>query len=274
MLRRPLIQTLELPLPRLPAELEGVRIAHITDLHVRRTTARHRRLMRELAQTPIDLACYTGDYMTRPGDEGAAEQVMRRVMDAASPRLGGFGVFGNHDTAEMVCSLAGRSMRWLINDAVQLETLPIQVWGLSRERYRAFDAAAMAARIAALDRPEEDGLASTPFRLMLSHHPHTLIHAADLDADLMLAGHSHGGQCRLPGGWALANSSRLPRHLTAGRWRYRGTEALVSRGLGEVHLPLRLFCPAHVPIYVLRRDETTAAPSPSGNRGIQSVWSW
>lgn len=272
--RRPLIQPLELPLPRLPAELEGLRIAHVTDPHVRRTTARHRQLMRELAQTPIDLACYTGDYMTWPGDEAAAEQVMRDVIEAAAPRLGGFGVFGNHDTVEMVRRLSVTPVRWLINDAVQLESLPLQLWGLSRERYRAFDAAAMAQRITALDHSPRDGSSSKPFRLMLSHHPHTLIHAADVGADLMLAGHSHGGQCRLPGGGALVNSSRLPRHLTAGRWRYRGTEALVARGLGEVHIPLRLFCPAHVPIYVLRRDHRAEAPSPPGRGGIQSVWSW
>ncbi|MBB6431200.1 metallophosphoesterase [Algisphaera agarilytica] len=271
MTRRPILQLLDLPLRHLPEELDGVRLAHISDLHVRKDRARFRQLIEELADADLDLACYTGDYMTWPGDEEVALQVMGRVIEAASPRLGQFGIFGNHDSAELARRFEELPVHWLINDAVELKGLPLEVSGLSRERHRMFDAARVAARMSGVAESNQGG---TPFRILLSHHPYTLIHAADLGADLMLAGHSHGGQCRLPGARALANSSRLPRHLTAGRFRYRGTEAMVCRGLGEVHLPLRLNCPPHVPIYVLRRDPSGPKKTNPPISGFESVWSW
>ena len=88
---------------------------------------------------------------------------------------------------------------------------------------------------------------------MLSHFPHYLPVAADLGIDILISGHTHGGQCRLPGGLALVNSSDLPLRLTSGILRHRNTVAVVSRGLREARLPLRLFCPPHLPIYTLRR---------------------
>ncbi|MEM9419838.1 MAG: metallophosphoesterase [Planctomycetota bacterium] len=271
MTRRPLLELLDLPLRNLPAELEGVRLAHISDLHVRKDRYRFRQLVEELTEIDLDLACYTGDYMTWPGDEGVALEVMERVAAAASPRLGQFGVFGNHDSAKVIRRFESLPVRWLINDAVRLEGLPLELSGLSGERERAFDAALMASRMSGTHDREAE---SRTFHLLLSHHPYTLIHAADLGMDLMLAGHSHGGQCRLPGARALANSSRLPNHLTAGRFSYRGTEALVCRGSGEVHVPFRMFCPPHVPIYVLRRDTSCPSEVVTKEGGFELIWSW
>jgi len=105
---------------------------------------------------------------------------------------------------------------------------------------------------------------------MLSHHPDALPTAADLGVDLMLAGHTHGGQCRLPTGRALANASRFPLAMTSGLLRHRDTLALVSRGLGETHLPMRVCCPRHVPLYTLRRRTTPGRSTPE----ITSVWQW
>jgi predicted MPP superfamily phosphohydrolase len=68
----------------------------------------------------------------------------------------------------------------------------------------------------------------------------------------MFSGHTHGGQCRLPTGRALINSTDLPLRLTSGLLRHKNTICLVSRGLGEVHMPLRAFCPPQLPVYTLR----------------------
>jgi hypothetical protein len=77
--------------------------------------------------------------------------------------------------------------------------------------------------------------------------------AADMGFDLVLSGHTHGGQVRLPPRWSLYNSSDLPLHLTSGVLRHRDALCAVSRGLGETTLPIRLFSPAHLPVYTLRR---------------------
>ena len=81
----------------------------------------------------------------------------------------------------------------------------------------------------------------------------TWTHPADMGVDIMIAGHTHGGQCRFPGRRAFTNSCDLPLRLTAGIMRHRNTLAVVTRGLGESRLPLRLFCPPQLPIYTLRR---------------------
>ncbi len=77
--------------------------------------------------------------------------------------------------------------------------------------------------------------------------------AADLGVDLLLCGHTHGGQCRLPTGHPVINSSDLPLRLTAGILRYRNTLAAVSRGIGYVGVMPRMFCKPHLPVYTLRR---------------------
>jgi predicted MPP superfamily phosphohydrolase len=105
---------------------------------------------------------------------------------------------------------------------------------------------------------------------MLSHMPHFLGHAADMGMHAVFAGHTHGGQIRLPTGHALVNSTDLPLHLTSGLLRHRDTLAAVSRGVGVTRFPLRLFCPAHVPIYNLRRG-----PMPGeASQGIVCVRMW
>jgi hypothetical protein len=99
----------------------------------------------------------------------------------------------------------------------------------------------------------ESATAPRTLRLMLAHYPGYLPTAADLGVDLVFSGHTHGGQCRIPPNRALHNSSDLPMHLTSGILRHQRTLCVVSRGLGESLLPLRLFCPPHIPVYTIRR---------------------
>lgn len=96
-------------------------------------------------------------------------------------------------------------------------------------------------------------------RIVLSHRPDFLPLASDLGAGLMLSGHTHGGQMRLPFNFPVYNSSDLPLHLSAGVLRHRDTMAVVSRGLGATgfmgtRLRFRLLCPPHAPVLTLRRN--------------------
>lgn len=278
------IDPIDVPLPGLSATLDGLRIAHVSDLHVRKPAARarDRRWIELLAECEFDLLCLTGDYMTKPGDEDAALEVLRELTDRVDPPRGSFGVFGNHDSAELIERAAELPVRWLYNDAERVGGKPLAVLGLSGRRSTMPDAAALALAAAGLDptpspagemnQTEEAG--PRDFRLLLAHAPDSLPTAADLGADLMLAGHTHGGQLRLPTGHALHNSSQLPLRLTSGLLHHRETLALVSRGLGEVHLPLRLFCPAHVPIYTLRAGDPPPPPAPEEATDIKAVRKW
>lgn len=275
----PLIHPVPLTLPALPASLQGLRIVHLTDLHITRPTRRHKLLVKLLNAINADLILLTGDYMTNPGHEPASEKVMRELASHFTARLGTFGVFGNHDTLDLRHRLADLpNVRWLNNESHTFDDLPLELVGMETLKYIYPDSVAMlgqagkakqsslqsAATLIATpaatpiakpiashgDQPHATEL---PLRVMLCHHPTYLPVASDLGVDLMLSGHTHGGQCRLPFKRALINSTDLPMHLTSGVLRHRNTLGLVSRGLGEVHLPLRVFCPPQLPVYELKR---------------------
>ncbi len=240
-----------LTLPSLPVALAGLRIVHISDLHCARLTSRHDQLIDELNKLgTIDLAFFTGDYMNHPGDEPVAEQLVLRLLETLRPRLGTFGIFGNHDSIAMRERLDDAPIRWLSNESVGLQVgdAMIEVMGFAGDRFTRPDAAALLVHRSNL--PSTDHRPPRPMlRLLLSHYPTYLPTAADLGVDVMFSGHTHGGQLRLPFYGALYNSSDLPLALSSGLLRCRNTLAAVSRGLGETFLPIRWFCPPQLPVY-------------------------
>ena len=253
--RKGFIYRVNLNIPRLPVSLEGLRIAHLTDLHVTRPRRRFDRIRTLLANVRVDLIVMTGDYINREGDEEACTQVMTRLTDLLRPRLGIYGVYGNHDTPKLKERLAKLPIHWLNNEMYWLDEAPVLLMGFAADTTRKPDSIAMLIGDGEhTGRPVVKGdQAGESLRLLLSHYPHYLPVAADLDVDIMLTGHTHGGQCRLPGGRALTNGCDLPLRMSSGILRHRQTLAVVSRGLGEVRLPFRLFCPHQLPVYTLRR---------------------
>jgi predicted MPP superfamily phosphohydrolase len=90
---------------------------------------------------------------------------------------------------------------------------------------------------------------SGPTTLLLAHDPRRLTEAAALDVQLVLAGHTHGGQVVLPGVGAIA-ARRFP--VIAGVGNERNCTLYVSRGVGTVVAPVRINCPAEVAVLTLR----------------------
>lgn len=245
---RELIHPVDLTLPHLPAPMVGLRIAHISDLHVTRPRLRrrHREVVSALRSCRLDMVIFTGDYITHAGQEQGGLEVMRYITGSLRPRVGMFGVFGNHDTPELRQLFTELPVTWLHN-SVHLEAgLGMEILGLGQDRSGDTDVLALL-----------DGVTPPPpkvrwLRVMLCHRPASLPTAADLGVDLLFSGHTHGGQMRLPWFGPLRNSSDYPLRLTSGLLRHRDTICVVSRGLGEVNLPLRLFCDPHLPVYTLR----------------------
>lgn len=253
-----LIDPIDVLLPELPPSLEGVRIVHLSDLHVRRNRLRHRRMVAQLERLRLDLVVLTGDYVDQPGDEPVGLEVMDRLCRAMRPRLGIYGVFGNHDTPQTRDLFTRLPVHWLNDTCHRPEGVPLEVAGFLTGMIRRPDVIATLLGLTpsrATDKPDQVSAAgeTRPLRVLLSHFPTYLPAVADLSVDLMFAGHTHGGQWRLPGRRAMYNSSDLPKQLTSGLLRHRNTLCVVSRGLGETILPLRVLCPPHIPLYTLRR---------------------
>ncbi|MCA9299106.1 MAG: metallophosphoesterase [Phycisphaerales bacterium] len=228
-----------------PPGLDGFRILHLTDLHVGR---RSTRAVRELAARPEppdgppDLIVLTGDAMSHPGDEPHALAMLERL--AASARAPIVGIFGNHDSDDLVRRAGSLPIRWLRNEMVQVHP-DLAIVGTS------WPEDLLACPVPA--RPS--------FRLCLVHHP-TEIHAASrMGMDLVLAGHTHGGQVRLTPDHLPHTSCDLPGPLASGVLRLDRTTMVISRGLGTVWAPIRLRCPAQAPLLTLRRGPVEASPT-------------
>lgn len=140
-----LVETIDISLPDLPADLEGLRIAHLTDLHVRRPRKRYRALLTALEKLQADLTFLTGDYMCDPGDEPAAMEVLAAVCQRIRSPLGAFGVFGNHDSHVMRALADELPVRWLDNHCVKIAGRLIEVLGFVNEKHRKPDVLALLA---------------------------------------------------------------------------------------------------------------------------------
>lgn len=250
-----MLEAINITMPDVPTKVERLRIGHITDLHVRQKQRRHTRIIDALSHRPPDMLVLTGDYMDKPGDEAPAMDVLRAICNAIKPRLGSFGVFGNHDSGDLREQCEELPIKWLRDDCHSHEDVPIDVLGFDSDPNLRGDC------ISALNNLTNPG--PDRFRLLLSHYPNQILTASDMNVHLMIAGHTHGGQCRLPGGKPLYNSTDMPLNLTSGILRHRSTLCVVSRGLGEANIQFRFMCPPQLPIYSLHRGPLLGQKSES-----------
>ncbi len=196
------------------------------------------------------------------------------LIDSAIPilrgmrtrRLGNLGVLGNHDfyTGELESTVAldKSGMRVLRNEWVTCTegAARIHFGGIDDPMVNWLTGQKMP-NFGSLMRkaPNEDGV-----RILLSHRPSALPYAAKAGIDLVLSGHTHGGQIVVPipgsRGWSVA---RVVSHFTHG-WYERGSSRLyVNRGAGMTFLPWRLNCPPEISLFRLRPSaETPLAGSP------------
>jgi hypothetical protein len=90
------------------------------------------------------------------------------------------------------------------------------------------------------------------FSILLSHTPEVYRQAAHANFDLMLSGHTHGGQICLPGSIPITLESALPRRMGAGAWQYHDMTGYTSVGAGSSVVPVRLNCPPEITLHRLR----------------------
>jgi uncharacterized protein len=236
------------PCPGLPPAFDGFTILQISDLHVDISPAAMRRLGELLPQLSCDLCVLTGDYRGRTyGPCEATIEGMARIRQQIAVPV--YAVLGNHDSIRMVPALEAMGIHMLVNEA---EALPrcgerIYLAGIDDAHYYRVDNIEKAAA----------GIPDGAFSILLSHTPEIYRQAAHADFDLLLSGHTHGGQICLPGAIPLTLDSVLPRRMGAGSWRYGRMIGYTSVGVGSCVLPVRINCPPEVTLHQLR---ATALP--------------
>ncbi len=224
-----------------------LRIVHLSDLHVERLTRREERMLAAVEQLQPDLILLTGDYLNWSYvDDPLARHDARLVLSRLRARYGVYAIAGTPcpDTPESMAALFGGLEGVTVLDdeiaRVQAGDRTLYLAGLT-PRGRLADARTLAG----LMRQVPPGA----YSILLYHSPDLIDSAAELGVDLYLAGHTHGGQIRLPGVGAILTSSWYGKRYEAGLYRVRGTQLYVSRGLGMEGLGmprLRFLCPPEV----------------------------
>jgi predicted MPP superfamily phosphohydrolase len=231
---------LEFALSDLPAGLEGVRILHLSDLHLRRKwPAELDEVIRATQASPPHLILFTGDFVDDKRDHRAALPLVQKLMKELRATHGLYAVVGNHDGDLLGPRLMAWGVQVIVHRRVEvsINDATIELIGLPGP-----DRLDLSERFLHSVPPRREGMP----RIVLSHYPDLICPAAALHADLFLAGHTHGGQMCLPSESALLTHDTLPRRLCKGANDVNGTCLLVNRGLGFTTIPARVFCPAEV----------------------------
>jgi predicted MPP superfamily phosphohydrolase len=236
-------------LPGLPAAFTGLRVLHLSDLHVDLQQgdedAFTRSLTRLLQRLDFDLCVITGDFRYETaGPYGAVTTQMAVLAPALQCRFGAFGVLGNHDFIEQVPYLERLGIRMLVNEAAAIEQDGERLWLVGVDDPHFYGTHDLERATAALP--------AGACWVGLVHSPELFEEAAGQGAALYLCGHTHGGQLCLPGGIPLYLDAQCPRRLARGRWSYEKMLGYTSSGTGASGLPVRLNCPPEVAIHVLR----------------------
>jgi predicted MPP superfamily phosphohydrolase len=234
---------------RLPAAFDGFTILHLSDLHADMSEPAMKKLAELAAGLQYDICVMTGDYRGKTyGPFRAALDGIARVRAHLSPPV--YGVLGNHDTILMVPELEDMGIRMLLNEGERIE----------REGAAFYLAGIDDAHFFRVDNIEKaaSGVSSGGFSILLSHTPEIYRQAAHAGFDVLLAGHTHGGQICLPGSIPLTLDSVLPRAFGSGAWSYKHMAGYTSVGAGVSVAPVRLNCPPEITLHRLERSEERA----------------
>lgn len=240
------LRTLEVPLPGLPAELAGLRIAHLSDFHLGFPSRGERavdRAVRWAAERKPDLTVITGDLLSRPAAEPRLRKLLERIPDS-------YAVLGNHDYAisrdpfSKPSAVAELGATTVLSDearTVELRGMNVQLVGVDPRSYRLGTA-----------RPERLADDDADLRILLCHYPDVIDRLRPGAFDLVLAGHLHAGQIVLPYGRGKLRLAHLRWTYAEGLYRRPGGVLHVSPGLGTTFVPFRFFARPEATELVLR----------------------
>jgi len=242
---------------KLPVEFHGFRVVQLSDVHHSPFLDEERinEAVRMANDLQPDLTVLTGDYISHSRDyiPGCA-----RALGKLRAAHGVFAVLGNHDHwtdgAMMREALVRQGIRVLCNESARIEK------GFSYINLAGVDDM-LVKRDDLRKALEETNWDET--RILLSHNPAIIREAARAGVDLVLSGHTHGGQIN----WRLLTGRkdrktarwlrRPSRRLTRGHAQLGSTQLYVNRGLGTVVVPLRYGCPPEITILELLKSQTT-----------------
>ena len=229
---------------KLPQSFDGYRIAHVSDLHNTEMGKNNEKLLAMLRDADPDMIAITGDLIdSRNTDIEVALKFVREAVKIAPC----YYVTGNHEArineyGELKAGMetAGVTVLEDVRTEISMEGATITLIGVNDPSYQT-DYLFGDSETVLNTKLEKLHTENGEFTVLLSHRPELFDTYADHGLDLVLSGHAHGGQFRLPffGGLVAPNQGLFPEY-DAGIYTEGNTNMLVSRGVGNSILPFRI----------------------------------
>lgn len=240
------LERVEIRLKRLPKQLNGFKIIHLSDTHHSPFTSLDhiKRTVKIANRLRPDMFLLTGDYVSHEREYIAP---VAAVLGKLKAKYGIYACLGNHDhwtDADLVTHLfRGEGIKMLVNEGLRFEARGASFWLAGVDDYMVGKTDVPASLLGSF--PDE-------MKLLLAHNPIIFREAARYGVDLTLSGHTHGGQIKLRD----EEKRILPtRKLKAGLHTRRNSQIYITRGIGTVVVPMRYQCPPEISLLELRYAE-------------------
>ena len=250
------IQQISVAIPGLPKALDGLRIAQVTDVHVGPTIKRDyvQRIVDKVNAIGADIIAFTGDLV-----DGSVESLGNDVAPMAQMKapLGKFFVTGNHEyysgVDQWVEEAERLGYRVLLNEHVPIEKdgASLILAGVTDYRAETIKPEHKSSVKKAIEAAPDNTV-----KILLAHQPKSVFEASELGIDLVLSGHTHGGQY-VPWTYLVG----LDQPYVKGLHNHNGTHIYVSNGAGYWGPPLRLQAPPEIAVITLRSGEAQTSSS-------------
>ncbi|MFN2502049.1 MAG: metallophosphoesterase [Pyrinomonadaceae bacterium] len=240
------LERVDIYLQRLPKQLEGFKIVHLSDIHHSPFTGLDhiKRAVKIANRLKPDMFLLTGDYVSHEREYIAP---VAAVLGGLKANHGTYACLGNHDhwtDADLVTHLfRGEGINVLVNEGLRFEARGGSFWLAGVDDYMVGKTDVPAAlRGSYLDE----------MKLLLAHNPVIFREAVRRGIDLTLSGHTHGGQIKIRD----EEKRILPRRkLSSGLHRRKDSQVYITRGIGTVVVPMRYQCPPEISLLELRTAE-------------------
>lgn len=252
------IKSIELSFPNLPPAFDGYTILHLSDLHINKMGLLEKRTMELVSKRNVDICLITGDVTTNP----RASDTFRRVCSAIKHQDPIYMVLGNSehkpwvDTQTLTEALSFPGLNILINSSASITrgSENIKLVGIDDPFSKLED----------IDKAFE-GVDPEDFIIFLTHCPSKTPDGIERGADLILSGHTHGGQVRLPYLGVLWTHMRSNKKLNDGLYNPNDLKRIlkidtgnsylcVNRGVGTSRIHTRFLCPPEIIYITLRKS--------------------
>jgi uncharacterized protein len=243
------VKEIDLPIPNLHPDLEGIRIGQLSDLHVSPwlSVRDAGRAVDMLNETKPHLTVVTGDVITQPGDplDGAIRELARLRADA-----GVLGCLGNHERY-VRCQEYETSEAAKVGIEILRNQSRILRWGNGVLNVTGIDY--QSRRDGAYLGNAEKLVVPGAANLLLSHNPDVFPIAVQKGFDAVMSGHTHGGQVTVEILNQTLNVARFATPFVAGLYRLQGRSCYVTAGIGTIALPVRIGAPPEITVVRLTR---------------------